>query len=131
MGTALALAMGADPRRLGRFGFHAARSNEVVDAVGGLILSSGLMEMLPVPDGRPGARRRQRPEVISARRAVIELACWSDAPGRTAAFAAEVLRDRAAALEASGFDLFRDTELLAAPTAGMRATSRELAASTR
>ena len=44
MGTALALAMGADPARLGRFGFHSQRSNEVVEAVGGLILGSGLLQ---------------------------------------------------------------------------------------
>ena len=124
MNTALAIVLGLDHNRLGRFGFHSARSNEVVEAIGSLILETRLLDLLPVPDGAAGAPRRQRPALMSRRRAVIELARWSDAPGRTAALAAEVLRDRAQAIDGIGLRVFRDTTLVARPAAAL---SRELA----
>lgn len=115
LNTALAAGLGLDSRRLGRFGFHAIRSNEVVEAVGRLIVDSGLLALLPVPQAAAWQTRRLRPERPAPGRAVYELARWNDVPGRDAALAAQVLRIQAGRLEKRGFDVFGETALVAAP----------------
>jgi len=98
MNAALAIALDRDPSALGRMWFVNPVSNATLREVGALILESSLLDELPVPEAPPGSRRRARPSVMDARRAVVELAAWSDAPGRTAASAAAALRARAVAL---------------------------------
>ncbi|HEX6349334.1 MAG TPA: hypothetical protein VF160_08080 [Candidatus Dormibacteraeota bacterium] len=98
MDAALAIALDRDPAALGRMWFVNPVSNPTLREVGEVILASGILDQLPVPAAEPGARRRLRPAVMDARRAVIELAAWSDAPGRTAATASAALRAQAVAL---------------------------------
>lgn len=98
MNAALAIALDRNPAALGRMCFFNPRANPTTDAVGEVILESGLLEVLPVPQAEPGAVRRTRRAGIGPRRAVIELAAWSDVPGRTAAAAAGALRSHAVAL---------------------------------
>jgi hypothetical protein len=73
--AAIALALGCNPRRLGR-GWLFLPANEVHHAVGSVILRSGLLARLPVPGAN--GRRKLRPAAISPYRAVRELARWSD-----------------------------------------------------
>jgi hypothetical protein len=73
--AAIALALGCNPRRLGR-GWLFLPANEVHHAVGSVILRSGLLSRLPVPGAN--GRRKLRPATISPYRAVRELARWSD-----------------------------------------------------
>ena len=98
MNAALAIALDRDPAALGRMWFVNPVSNPTLREVGAVIVESGLLGELPVPDAPQGTRRRSRPSVMDARRAVVELAAWSDAPGRTAASASAALRARAVSL---------------------------------
>jgi hypothetical protein len=98
MNAALAIALDRDPAALGRMWFVNPVSNSTLREVGTVVLDSGLLEDLPVPAAPQGTRRRSRPSVMDARRAVVELAAWSDAPGRSAATASAALRARAVAL---------------------------------
>jgi hypothetical protein len=98
MNAALAIALDRHPDALGRMCFFNPRANPTTDAVGAVILESGLLEILPVPQAEPGSVRRVRPPGIGARRAVLELARWSDVPGRTATAAAGALRTQAVAM---------------------------------
>ena len=98
MNAALAIALDRHPGALGRMWFVSPVSNPTLREVGNVVLESGLLEELPVPAGPQGARRRTRPSVMDARRAVVELAAWSDVPGRTAATASAALRARAVGL---------------------------------
>jgi hypothetical protein len=98
MNSALAIALDRDPAALGTMWFFARGTNPTTSEVGRVILESGLLEQLPVPQGAPGERRRSRPTRIDVRAAVLELAAWSDVPGRTAGFAAAALRAQAVAL---------------------------------
>ena len=74
--AAIALALGWNPRGLGRGWLFLPRS-EVHRAVGTLILRTGILSGLPVPQ-RPHGRRKLRPAKLSPYRAVKELARWSD-----------------------------------------------------
>ena len=98
MNAALAIALDRDPGALGRLFFFNPRANATTAAVGQVILDSGLLDSLPVPQGPPGVGRRLRPAGMVPRQAVAELAEWSDVPGRRAGFAAAALRSRAVAL---------------------------------
>ena len=98
MNSALAIALDRDPRALGRMWFFDRGSNQTTHLVGTVILESGLLAQLPVPQAAPGMPRRSRPAEMDVRRAVLELAGWSDVPGRTAGFAAAALRAQAVAL---------------------------------
>jgi hypothetical protein len=98
MNSALAIALDRHPAALGRLWFFAPGSNLTTRQVGAVILESGLLAQLPVPQGAPGSRRRSRPARLDERGAVLELAAWSDVPGRTAGVAAGALRAQAVAL---------------------------------
>jgi len=74
--AAIALALGFNPRRIGR-GWFFSIPNEVHRSVGTLILRTGLLNNLPVPEN-PYGRRKLRPARMSPYRAVKELARWSD-----------------------------------------------------
>lgn len=120
MNAALAIALDRDPAALGRLWFFNPRANPTTEAVGAAILESGLLETLPVPQAEPGAARRVRGVGMGARQAVVELAEWSDVPGRSAASAAGALRTRAIALlrahrPAVGPSLVAATELVPVP----------------
>lgn len=97
--AAAAIAIGLDeqPARLGRF-LLIGRTNPVTLKVGSLISESRLLDYLPVPQGTFGSARRKRPGVITPRRAVAELAEWSDAPGRTSDQVAGAFRAHAVSL---------------------------------
>ena len=74
--AAIAVALGINPQRIGRAWFFRA-SNEDQDRVGEIILRTGLLESLPVPGNRFGARNL-RPQPMTPRRALLELALWND-----------------------------------------------------
>ena len=98
MNAALAIALDHSPGALGRLFFFNPRANATTAAVGTVSLESGLLESLPVPQAPPGVGRRVRLADMEPRQAVVELAEWSDVPGRSAGFAAAALRTRAVAL---------------------------------
>lgn len=91
MNAALAIALDRDPRDLSRFGFQ-ARDGATVDAVGGVILESGLLDRLPP------VNRGDRRGTLTPAGAVREVARWSDAVGRDAGYAASALRRAAVGL---------------------------------
>lgn len=74
--AAIAVALGLSARGLGRsrWFWPGSRTQE---AVGTVILRSGLLDALPVP-APPYGTRKIRPHVMTARRAVPELARWND-----------------------------------------------------
>ena len=74
--AAIALALGFNPRRIGR-GWFFSIPNEGHRSVGTVILRTGLLNKLPVPEN-PYGRRKPRPACMSPYRAVKELARWSD-----------------------------------------------------
>ena len=74
--AAIALALGFNPRRLGR-GWLFLPVSEVHRVVVTVILRTGLLNSLPVPKS-PRSRRKLRPANMSPYRAVKELARWSD-----------------------------------------------------
>lgn len=74
--AALAVAVGINPQRIGRGWFFGA-SNQEQTRVGEIILRSGLLDCLPVP-ANPFGRRDPRPLAMTPRRALLELATWSD-----------------------------------------------------
>ena len=74
--AAIALALGCNPRRLGR-GWFFLPTSDVHRAVGTVILRTDLLSGLPVPQP-PHCRRKLRPAKLSPYRAVKELARWSD-----------------------------------------------------
>jgi hypothetical protein len=74
--AAIGIALGFNPRRIGR-GWFFSRPNEVHRAVGSVILRTGLLNDLPVPQ-RPYGQRKLRPATMSPFDAVVELASWSD-----------------------------------------------------
>jgi hypothetical protein len=123
LNTALALALGLDSARLGRFGFHAIRPNPVTRRVGELIIATGLLDRLPVPQAPSWGVRRPRPASCSPARAVAELARWNDVPGRTAELASGVLLAQASLLEKRAFDVFRETAVVSAPWLESRAAA--------
>ena len=127
LNTALTLALGLDSERLGRFGFHAIRPNPVTRRVGELILATGLLDRLPVPQAPTWGARRPRPRLLTPARAVAELARWNDVPGRTAELASGVLLAQAGLLEKRAFDVFRETALVAAPWLASRAAASTIA----
>jgi len=98
MNSALAIALDRNPRALGRMWFIDRSTNQTTNEVGAVILESGLLAQLPVPQAAPGRPRRSRPAGMDVRRAVLELAAWSDVPGRTTGFASAALRAQAVAL---------------------------------
>src|SRR5438045_2032291 len=95
---ALAVALGLDPRRLGLGPFFKAGLTPKAAHVAEVVIRGRLLHLLPVPEPATWDRRRPRPELMSAGRALRELARWSDAPGRTAQQAAYALRAAAARL---------------------------------
>ena len=121
--TALALALGLDSARLGRFGFHAIRPNPVTQRVGELVLATGLLDRLPVPQAASWGARRPRPRALTPARAVAEVARWNDVPGRTAELASGVLLAQAGLLEKRAFDVFRETVAVSAPWLASRAAA--------
>jgi hypothetical protein len=90
--SALAIAIGIEPSRLGVGVFFRPRTTPEMRLVAEVVLGSRLLEMLPTPDLPAWQRRKARPRWPGARQALAELARWSDAPGRTARQAAEALR---------------------------------------
>ena len=96
--AAIGLALGYNPRRIGR-GWFFLRPNEVHRAIGSVILRTGLLDDLPVPADSCG-RRKLRPATISPLRAVQELAAWSDDKALDA-HVSGALRHRAITLMAS------------------------------
>lgn len=126
LNTALALALGLDSDRLGRFGFHAIRRNPVTQRVGELVIATGLLERLPVPQAPTWGSRRPRPASLTPAQAVAELARWNDVPGRTAELASGVLLAQAGLLEKRAFDVFRETAVVAAPWLESRAAARTI-----
>ena len=99
MEGALAIALGVEPRRLGLGPFFWPGLNPEMALVAEVVVRAGLLDILPVPDAPTWARRRPRPVRLTARHALIELALWSDAPGRTASQAAHALRAAAKKLD--------------------------------
>ena len=91
MNAALAIALDRDPAELSCIGFQ-RRHGATVEAVGRLVLESGLLDRLPP------VRRGDRAGVLTPVLAVRELARWSDAVGRDGAYAASALRRAAVRL---------------------------------
>jgi hypothetical protein len=98
--SALALALGFTPGELG-FGFlFRPRTTPAMRRVAEIVLEARLLEMLPVPDAPSWMRRKPRRPVLGVRDVLVELARWSDAPGRSANQAADALRAAAQQLQA-------------------------------
>lgn len=74
--AAIAVALGYRPRTVGWGCFFRLRT-EALLAVGTIILRTGLLDRLPVPEN-PYGRRRLRPSNVSPIQAAHELARWSD-----------------------------------------------------
>ena len=116
--AAIALALGYRPWRVGWRNLFMVRS-AAQNAVGLVILRSGLLDRLPVPS-TDGRRRKLRPARMSPFRAVRELARWNDDKAIDT-IVISALRDQARALRAS--------ELLSASTSrafssGLRTVTR-------
>jgi hypothetical protein len=90
--SALAIGLGVEPSRIGKGVFFRIRTTPEMRLLAEVVLGSQLLEMLPAPDAPTWMRRRARPRWLSARQALVEIARWSDAPGRTARQAADALR---------------------------------------
>ncbi len=74
--AAIAVALGFPASGLGRGRWFWAGTRTQRE-VGAVILRSGLLDTLPVP-AAPHGRRKLRPLLMTPRRAVRELARWSD-----------------------------------------------------
>jgi hypothetical protein len=90
--SAIAIGLGIDPGALGWGPFFRLRMGDRAERVAAVVLESGLLDLLPPPRAEPWERRRERPAVLSARQALVEVARWTDAPGRTAEQAVRALR---------------------------------------
>ena len=94
MNAAIAIGLGFDPIHLGIGPFFRPGSTDQGRRVAEVVVQSGLLDMLP-PPGAEVWRRRGRPDNLSPRQALVEVARWSDAPGRTAEQAIRALRSAA------------------------------------
>ena len=96
--AAIAVALGIAPSRLGWWRFFRAGTNVEMRLVAEVVVRSRLLDSLPPPAVPAWSRRRGRRQALTAREVLLEVARWSDAPGRTATQAAGALRARARAV---------------------------------
>ena len=93
--AAIAIGLNLDPVLLGLGPFFRPGTSDESERVAEVVLASGLLEMLPPPGTESWQRRRARPARMSSHRALVEVARWSDSPGRTAEQAVRALRSAA------------------------------------
>jgi hypothetical protein len=97
--SAIAIGLGVEPDELGWGRFFRPGTSEGALAVAEVVLESGLLDMLPPPLTEAWKRRRGRASKLSPRQALVEVARWVDAPGRTAEQAVRALRSAALRLQ--------------------------------
>jgi hypothetical protein len=95
---AIAIGLGFDPIRVGWGPLFRPGTCDEALRIAEVVLASGLLDMLPPPAAESWERRRDRPTGLRGRQALVEVARWTDAPGRTTEQAVRALRRAAARL---------------------------------